>query len=218
MSVHVSTRRRLPVAAVVVVGALLLSGCAASQAGEPSASPAGSASPSAAASAPTPTPSPTPAAVDLADPSSWIIGFTGVGPLAVGSDLAAATQSMTAFTSSTPFEGCPTIVSFDTPGVPNFVLTEMEGGTVERVVLQGGGSPSDFLATSPQTSGGIGIGATLPELQAAYPELTDLNDYFNPHYALSDGNGNWINFAVAEGVVYTIVVQPQPAIPRELCG
>lgn len=228
---HVSSGTRLgtgPRVAAVLVFSLLLTGCAGAQATGPTASPTGSAGPTAGTSTPTPTPTsaltptpsapPTPTAADPDDPSSWVIGFTSVGPLAVGAEMGAATQSMTAFTSSNIFEGCPSIVSFDKPGVPNFVITDDVDGGLRQIVLQGGGNPSEFTATSPRTSSGIGIGATLDQLKTAYPTLTDLNDYFHPHYALPDGSGNWIHFAVSEGSVYTIVVHAQAFMPRELCG
>ena len=210
-----------PAVAAALAFGLLLSGCAGAQAKAPSASPTGSLVPTAGTGAPTPTTTPTPTqtptAMDLNDPSSWVVGFTRVGPLEVGDEMSAATRSMTAFAGSNIFEGCPSFVSFDKPGFPNVVITDSDGG-VEQIVLQGGQNPSEFIATSPQTNSGIRIGATLDELETAYPTLIDLNDYFYPHYALPDGNGNWIHFAVADDSVYTIVVNADPSMPRELCG
>ncbi|WP_166806253.1 hypothetical protein [Cryobacterium cheniae] len=213
--------------AAVLVFSMLLTGCAGVQATGSTASPTSSAGPTAGTSAPTPTPTPTPTpsappaptAVNPDDPGLWVIGFTSVGPLAVGAEMGAATQSMTAFTSSNIFEGCPSIVSFDKPGSPDVVITDTgENGIVRQIVLQGGVDPSGVAAGSPRTNSGIGIGATLDELITAYPTLTDLNDYFRPHYAVPDENGNWIHFAVSEGVVYTIVVHAHAFMPRELCG
>jgi hypothetical protein len=157
--------------------------------------------------------------MDLADPSSWIIGSTSVGPLAIGDEISAADRSMTAFSSSAVFEGCPSIISFDRPGFPNLVIADSsENGLVELIALEGGPTSSEYTATSPRTSAGIGIGATLDELKTAYPAITYQDDHFTPHYALSDGNGNWINFAVYKGLVNKIVVRPMPVIPREICG
>jgi hypothetical protein len=205
----------------VLVFVLLLSGCAGQQTNVPLANPTGPDGPTESATAPAPKPTltPTPAALDLADPSSWIIGFTGIGPLAIGAELSASSQSMTAFTSGNIFEGCPSIVSFDRPGFPNIVITDRyDDGLVELIALEGGPTPSEFTATSPRTSSGIGIGATLEELMGAYPAITYQDDHFTPHYALPDGDGNWINFAMYEGLVNKIVVRPMSVIPRELCG
>lgn len=157
--------------------------------------------------------------MDLADPESWLIGFTSVGPLAIGDEISATSRSMTAFSSSAVFEGCPSIISFERPGFPNLVIADSsENGLVELIALEGGPTSSEYTATSPRTSAGIGIGATLDELKSAYPAITYQDDHFTPHYALPDGNGNWINFAVFEGLVNKIVVRPMPVIPREICG
>ena len=221
MSVHVSERRRLPVVAVAAIGLLLLSGCARQGPDAPIMNPTSSVGPTASTTAPTPTPTPTPPklAMDLADPASWIIGFTSVGPLVIGDNISATDRLMTAFSSSAVFEGCPSILSFDRPGFPNLVIADSsDNGLVELIALEGGPTSSDFTATSPRTTAGIGIGTTLDELKTAYPAITYQDDHFTPHYTLTDGNGNWINFATSEGLVNKIVVRPMPVIPREICG
>jgi hypothetical protein len=157
--------------------------------------------------------------MNLADPSSWVIGFTSVGPLAIGDEISGTSQSMVAFTSSAFSDACPSVISFDRPGFPNIVVSDRyEDGVVELIALQGGPTSSDFAVTSARTTSGIGIGSTLDELKAAYPAITFQDDHFTPHYALPDGDGNWINFAVYEGLVNKIVVRSMPVIPREICG
>jgi hypothetical protein len=216
-------RRRLPIVAVVTSGMLLLSGCADQQANAPLRATTSSVGPTHStttpAQTPTPTPTPTSIAVDLTDPSSWIISFTSVGPLAITQDITATGTSMTAFTANSLFEGCPSIITFERPGFPNMVITDRyDDGLVEQIILEGGPTSSEFTATSPRTTGGIGIGSTLDALKTAYPAITYQDDHFTPHYALPDGHGNWINFAVYEGLVNKIVVRPMPVIPREICG
>jgi hypothetical protein len=215
--VHVSKRRWLPVIAIAAFG-MLLSGCAGLRADAPTVNRTSSGGSTVSTTAPTPTP--TPIAVDLTDPSSWVIDFTGVGPLAIGQAISETDQSTTAFTVSGVFDSCPSpIRSFDRPGFPNLVIAgSSDDGLIELIALEGGPASSEYTATSPRTSAGIGIGATLDELKTAYPAITYQDDHFTPHYALSDGNGNWINFAVFEGLVNKIVVRPMPVIPREICG
>ncbi|WP_327014319.1 hypothetical protein [Cryobacterium sp. GrIS_2_6] len=160
--------------------------------------------------------------MDLAEPSSWIIDFTSVGPLAIGADLDATKLTMTAFASGTGFDSCPShsILSFDKTGYPSVFITEKNkgDGLIEQIVLEGTGDSSGYIATSPRTTSGIGIGATLDQLKSAYPAITYQDDHYTPHYALPDGHGNWINFDVLEGLVKHIVVRPTPVIARELCG
>ncbi|MGO4785360.1 hypothetical protein [Cryobacterium sp. W22_MBD10_FK3] len=198
---------------------LLLAGCSGPRADAPVVNPTHSVGTTVSTAAPTPIPTPTPIAMDLADPGSWIIAFTGVGPLVIGDELSATDESMTAFSSGTVFDGCPSILSFDRPEFPGLVVADRsDNGLVELIALEGGATSSDYTATSPRTTDGIGIGATLDELKTAYPAIIYQDDHFTPHYALSDGDGNWINFAVFEGLVNKIVVRPAPDIPRELCG
>lgn len=194
----------------------------------PVANPSKSTTSTASSSRPTPantqtpmsvnTQTPTPATVDVNDPSSWVIGFTSVGPVALGDDMDAATQSMSAFATNSYFAICPTIASFEKTGFPDFIMTSEEDGTVRQIVLQGGSDPLGVASSSPQTSEGIGIGSTAEGLEAAYPTLSDLNDYSEPHYAETDGNGTWIHFGLSDGIVHVIVVHAYPNMPNELCG
>lgn len=193
---------------------LILSGCANATAAVPIASP--TASP--AESTSTPSPSPTPIAVESEDPAPWIIDFGSVGPLSIGEDISDTAASMTGFT-STVYEGCPSVLSFEQPGFPTIVIPDRLGtGILEQIVLQGGADPSELAATSPETSAGIGIGSTLDELLAAYPDITIQEDPYTPHYALPDGSGNWINFSMLEDVVNNIVVRASPVVAKEYCG
>ncbi len=218
MLVHGSRRRRLPIVALAAIGMLLISGCAGAQPSAPLSSASGSVGPTDSTNAPSP--SPTSLAVDLADPSSWVIEFTGVGPLAIGQSIDGTAPSMIAFTASGVFDSCPTpIRSFDRTGFPNLVFAgSSDDGLIELIALEGGPTSAEYTATSPRTSAGIGIGATLEELETAYPAITFQDDHFTPHYAESDGHGNWINFAMLDGLVNKIVVRPMSVIPRELCG
>ncbi|MEB0286815.1 hypothetical protein QN355_09660 [Cryobacterium sp. 10S3] len=184
----------------------------------PSAGPTESAIQPRSTSTATTTTTTTTTTVDLAEPSSWIIDFTSVGPLAIGADLEAAKRTMTAFASGTGLGSCPShsILSFDKTGYPSVFITEKNkgDGLIEQIVLEGTGDSSEYLTTSPRTRTGIGIGATLDQLKSAYPDIT----YQDDHYALPDGHGNWMNFDVLEGLVKHIVVRPLPVIARELCG
>lgn len=197
-------------------GILLLGGCAGTSAEPPVAGQA----PSAVATSSTPTPSPTPTevALSLDDPATWVIGFTGVGPVNVGDDISEAAQVMTAFT-STVYDGCPSVVAYGKTGFPTVLVPDRLGtGIVEQVVLQGGADAAGLSTTSPHTDAGIGVGSTLDELMAAYPAITYQDDAFTPHYALPDDGGNWINFSMSADVVKDIVVRASPVVAKEYCG
>lgn len=202
----------------VLAGILLLGGCAGRPAEPPVATPAQSATPATPSSTPTPSPTPSEAALSLDDPATWVIGFTGVGPLTVGDDISEAAQVMTAFT-STVYDGCPSVVAYGKTGFPTVLVPDRLGtGIVEQVVLQGGADAAGLSTTSPHTDAGIGVGSTLDELMTAYPAITYQDDAFTPHYALPDDEGNWINFSMSADVVKDIVVRASPVVAKEYCG
>lgn len=199
--------------AALAIGALLLSGCASDPAGESSSPPKEAAATTPAAA------TPTPAAPNLDDPSSWLIDFTAVGPLALGDRLNDELPSMSAFTTVVQ-EGCPWETAFDKADSPSIWIPDPSAtGVVEQIVLQKWGSAASVAPNSPQTSAGIGIGATQEELAAAYPSITQVEGKYAPYYALPDDSGNWINFGVTEeGLVDTIVVRASSQIDSEYCG
>ncbi|MET0956500.1 MAG: hypothetical protein ABWY68_11165 [Cryobacterium sp.] len=203
---------------------LMLSGCAGQSADAPAATPTVSPSSTATAATPTPsatstpTPTPTADAVSLDAPESWLIGFTGIGPLHVGDQISSASQAMTAFTGTT-YDGCPSVVSYDRPDSPTILIPDRLGtGVVEQVVLQGGADPVALAAASPHTVEGIGIGSTLDAVTSAYPAITYQDDKYTPHYAVTDGSGNWINISVTDDIVTGIVVRASTVVAKEYCS
>jgi hypothetical protein len=203
--------------------AILLSGCAGQKADAPSPGPTASAAPTASTIQPTPAPTGTAtvAPLNLSDPSSWIIGFAGVGPLVLGADLTSTKESMTAFT-QTVWDECPSrsVVTFDGAGSSSFVIADQgSDGIIQQVVVQTGESAAGSATSSARTSAGIGIGATLDQLTIAYPAIT-YQDAGTPiaQYALASGEGKWIHFVVLEDKVSQIIVSPQAGIAKELCG
>ena len=208
--------------AVVTVIFLLLSGCAAqphaTQSGAAqSASPTPSAAPTDPPASPTPTTAPN--GPNPSDPSSWLIASTEVGPLALGDRLSDDIASMSAFT-STVQDACPWVTAFDKADLPSIWIPDpLNTGVIEQIVVQRWGSAAAVSSTSPQTSAGIGIGATLEQLTAAYPDLTQTEGKYASYYSSPDGSGHWINFALSDdGLVDTIVVRDSSVMDSEYCG
>ena len=216
-------RARLPVAAIVAVSTVLLAGCAGQQSTSvPVPGPTLSDHSTDSTNSPTPAPEPTStsAVANPDDPRSWLIGFTGIGPLALGQPITEGATAMTAFTNAGQ-DACPWVTAFDKSGFPSIWIPDPSGaGVVEQIVLQAWGSPGTVVAAnSPRTSSGIGIGATLGELKTAYPELSKKEGKYAPHYSLPDDGGSWINFGVNnQGVVDSIVVRTSSEIDSEYCG
>lgn len=206
--------KRVPgLCAVAAAAALVLVGCATA-APESTPTAASSAGSSAATAAPTTTP-----ATDPADPATWVIDFGHVGPLAVGAALDGVAPLMTAFTETTQ-EACPWVTAYDAAGLPSVWLPDPSStGSIEQVVLQAWGDPSAVGTDALRTDAGIGVGSTLDELRAAYPNLTEQAGKYAPFYAIDDGQGQWINFGANQsGVVDTIVLRGEAKIDSEYCG
>ena len=225
-----SSLRVFRIAVPAAVGVLFLAGCtnadAPTDAGSsPTRAASSSATPTAtaplAAASPTPTPSPTPTAPPMVvdDPSTWTIDFTTLGPLTRGTPASEATPSMTAFTTVVQ-EGCTWITGYDKPEFPSIWLVATQESKVSaQIVLQKWGGAAPVAPNSPRTLEGIGIGSTDEELTTAYPIVSVVEGTYGPHYSLTDGAGNYLNFAVTdEGFIDTIVLDTTSELASEYCG
>ncbi len=192
------------------------------------ADPSASAAPSATASStasPTPTPTPTPTAeADAADPTTWTITFTSIGPATLGSDRAATRALFPTLTDDTDPLCVGDYTSLSTASV-NLLLLGGQNAPDSVAGLQVSG---DDLAVSPLTEAGIGLGSSLAQLQAAYPgiEVSDTGSV-SSQGSVTDGAGHWIAFALINGLVHNIQVASEAdlpvgngqasGIPRERC-
>ncbi|WP_157780398.1 hypothetical protein [Leifsonia xyli] len=218
----ISTRLRGLAVVVAIGAAAVLTGCAGGVAGAAATSPAVSASPTT-TSTPTAMPSATPAA-DPADPSTWLVTFEGIGPLVAGSELAAVPSELSAFTElAAPEEQCSAYVY----RLADTLRASTSGGRTDHehavdVTVSWMGSsdapgPSD-VAASPRTERGIGVGSTIAELKAAYPDLAVTHGGDVPTYGITDGT-RWILFRDlwAGGTVSAVQVGTSDLIPNEIC-
>lgn len=204
-----------PVLAALAIAAVLALGGCASSANEPaqSTSEASTSSPVASAS-----PTPTPTGPDLADPASWIVTFTGLGPIEVGAPVESTATVMSAFQPATQ-EACPWVTAYAADGLPSVWLPDPQStGVVGQIVLQAWSGPAAVSEASPKTAEGVGVGSTLEALRAAYPDLTEQQGKYAVFYAVTDGGGHWINFSVTDDIVDAIVVRDEARIDSEYCG
>ena len=172
---------------------------------------------------PTPTPTPTRPAYAATDPSTWTISGSEVGPVALGAPIAGELDDLDGAYTREVEHACPD------PEVTNWnrsdsaVLTVVErSGTVWGVAVgRGQDGP-----TGPTTKEGLGIGSTLTQLRAAYPDLAFVrSDYFpdqdqpNAMWTI-ERNGFHITFQMgADAQTVGLVWDSAYAeVPYEFCG
>ncbi|TAJ50303.1 MAG: hypothetical protein EPO52_00340 [Herbiconiux sp.] len=214
--------RHAVVAAVIGLGVAL--GAAGCVAPTPAPSPTVSAvTPVPTAPAPTSTPAPTPTPTAAGpvsapdDPSTWIIDFSGVGPVKIGDTIDEVTASI-------PVQGesCrPGVIQFFGSSIVALgaVGSDDPTGGSAPVVLAMVGRTTDATPGYPSTATGITIGSTIAELQAAYPDLETYQSYSGtPAYRVTDGT-TWLHFAgYGTDTVASIAVATVDQTPTEYCG
>ncbi len=214
---------------------LVLSGCVAEPAPAPAPttssaspvltpSPTPTESPGPGAGTPTPGAEPSWPAYDPADPSTWTIDFSGIGPFTLGESL----EEQAAAFDGIPFDDCgnSAVASYSSPGV--WFAASRSGDDSGDVVLVYATTSQDQPGTpGPHTTAGIRSGDSIGALLAAYPGIRAHMGALSPHYFLTDGS-TWINFSVfgrdsVEEIQPTdtiggISVTYQETPPKEICG
>lgn len=228
----------LATAVGVGVVVTLLSGCA-SRVGDELATPSGTAAaPSGAAATPsspvntpeaptTPSPAepeqPVAPAVNLEDPSSWLVGFDGIGPIPQGGQIADVRSLMGAFVEDELPKWCPA-ARFQFEGQLVLVAHLADDFSTITGMFVGGGPGSELVSQStPRTAQGIGAGSTFAELLNAYPTITKSGEYGGGedpthYYAIQNDNGLWLVFTGNDDVVDAISVRTTSRPSSEYCS
>ncbi|MGX5694920.1 hypothetical protein ACWKWP_01870 [Agromyces soli] len=201
--------------ATMVIGALLaLAGCSVEAAARPPRTPVETQT-----SAPdTSDVSPTPAAADPSDISTWVISGAGIGPIERGAPYPEAVVGLSAFAAE---EMCPGMIVFEREGTPRVLVSLSEdGAAVATVWVSGRGADGGAPSVTPVTAAGIGLGSSLDELEAAYPELQQIVQIAEKTwgYAVGDEESGWVDFIVDDESVLTIGSSERPRAPKEFCG
>ncbi|KQS14774.1 hypothetical protein ASG04_02830 [Curtobacterium sp. Leaf183] len=191
---------------------------------EPSETPTESSAPVIERPTVTPTPTSTRRPYALDDPSTWTMSGSEVGPIALGGDFAAETDDLQPTYTLDSAANCPNPdVAFFTRGdAPRLVVTRVDG-KVDGVQV-GLNAPSDTTSgRAPTTAEDAGLGSTVEQLKALYPDLHDAGAYgTDGAFALwsIERGGRFITFELdGDGArVGTVWVGSTEKPPYEFCG
>jgi hypothetical protein len=152
-------------------------------------------------SAPTPshqmaTPTPNPASTDPADPASWGITSSGIGPVMLGAELGVARAALSHYTEA-PAASCanPRVRIFSAPDSPSVWLVLDEAGAHVMGLRLERYAGELNSAIGPRTEEGIGVGSTVHALEAAYTGLAVDASTGPTLYSTVSPDGTWITFS-----------------------
>ncbi len=173
-----------------------------------------SATPSATASGP---------AFALDAPATWSISGAAVGPIALGGAVAAEVDDLAVAYDRDP-GACP--ASPETSfwlrdGAPGLIVAARDG-RVSGVAVTAAG-PGATVEGGPTTAAGTGIGTSLEDLQAAYPDLeysgtTGVERGEGSYWSVRSGSRFVTSTLGADGRVAAMWVGDSEQPPYEFCG
>ncbi|MGO4301369.1 hypothetical protein [Leifsonia sp. RAF41] len=152
-----------------------------------------------------------------------MISFDAIGPLVSGAPLADVPGELAAFRQlRAPDAECSAFVYVLTGQFNASVRAERgdpSRAAESTVFWKGTAAPAAAdVERSPRTATGIGIGSSLDQLKAAYPELRVTQESGVPTYGITDGS-RWMLFRdlYAGGTVTAIQVGTNTMIANEVC-
>jgi len=205
----------------ILSAAILLAGCTtASGTAAPIPQPTSTASSSALAPTLTATPTPTPSPVeDPADPSTWIVTEEGIGPIKLNAPFSDAVAQLPTGVERVP-EICRHSVWWKDANGDQLVVARDsstdDAGPLELVFWADWLEP--YAVDGPRTAAGIGVGSTLDEVWAAYPDATEttLQSASDIHYIVV--NTMFFYYREPASMISSVWVTNAEQPLYEICG
>lgn len=203
----------LAASAVLVLG---LSACSGTSTEQPTSNPESTES-----TAQTETPDPE---ESTPTPEAWAITETGIGPFEIGMRYADALTSP----GSEVSELCEGVAQVTVPDASDMTMWVMASehnpeSTLAEISVSVPADTVEDVAGGPESDKGIGLGSSLDDMKAAYPEARELDDTGVPdrvmYYVPADGGGGII-FTLTRGgdTIWQISVTAGDAPSYEPCA
>lgn len=208
-----TTVRSTMTAAGALLTAIMMTGCATAQ---PPATQSSPPQPAATSSTSPSSSSPEPMA-DAADPSTWTVSDTGVGPIALGADF---DEALAAVPDWAVTEGCDWTASWNAPekAVTGYFAEDSEARdgvtTIDVAALTDTVEPSD----APRTAEGVGVGSTRDDVEQAYPDAVEQTATIGGASLLRVQGTIFFTFQPGSETVDAITVTSLDEPPYEACA
>lgn len=190
---------------------------------DPSSEPADTAPPGHIQGAGSPSPTPLPKVNDPADPATWVVDFSGVGPMKLGLSPRSQAALQSAYKVNELVDAAPGCQSLALTSPTYLSISLVGSNDVTLNSVQVGGFPDDVGRAGPHTAKGIHAGSTIAQLKEAYPGIVVSSDIYPDHgftqYQVSNGAGRYIVFQTDETNTYVamLAASRSPGILNEVC-
>jgi hypothetical protein len=159
----------------------------------------------------------------LEDPTTWTVSGDEVGPIALGGAVAGEVDDLRVAyeRSGSECPASPDTTSWIRSGAPGLTV-QARDGRVTGVDISAAG-PDSTVEGGPTTAAGTGIGTSLEDLQAAYPELqyggtSDEDRGRGSFWSIRSGSRYITSVLGADGAVESMWVGDSQVPPSEFCA
>ncbi|WP_257502762.1 hypothetical protein [Microbacterium sp. zg.B185] len=184
----------------------------ASETAAPTPEPTSTAAPS--ASVPTPTPT-----TDPADPSTWLISEAGIGPITLNAPFSDAVAQLPTDVERDPEVCTHSVLWQDADGDNLWIVRDASRDDAAPLELvEWGDWTEPYDVGGPRTAAGIGVGSTVDEVWAAYPDALETTQRISPDIHYISVDAIFFSYREPSTVINVVTVTDAEQPPYEICG